>query len=253
MHMNITQSFYDNLAPQYDKLFEDWNSATNEQADILERIFTEYGFSHDARILDCACGIGTQAVGLAKHHYPVTASDISAGALAEAEERAVESGVQIRFAQADFCALQNTFDKQFEIVIAMDNALPHMLSAEALKMAVKSICAALCPNGIFVASIRDYDRLLEERPPYSPPYIHPTDKGQRVSFQTWKWDGDNYQLTQYIIEDGETLQASKFQCEYRATRREELTSLLLASGCREVEWKFMDETGFYQPIVVARK
>ena len=38
MHMNITQSFYDNLAPQYDKLFEDWNSATDEQADILERI-----------------------------------------------------------------------------------------------------------------------------------------------------------------------------------------------------------------------
>jgi hypothetical protein len=31
--MNITQNFYDNLAPQYDKLFMDWQDTTREQAD----------------------------------------------------------------------------------------------------------------------------------------------------------------------------------------------------------------------------
>ena len=56
-----------------------------------------------------------------------------------------------------------------------------------------------------------------------------------------------------IIEDEDTLEVSKFQCEYRATRREEMTELLLACGCSKVEWKFPEETGFYQPIVVARK
>ena len=251
--MNITQTFYDNMASQYDKLFLDWQATTQEQAVILDRIFQDYGFDRSAHVLDCACGIGTQAIGLAALSYRVTASDISDGELAEARKRAEEQDVDIRFEHEDFCALSETFSEQFDIVIAMDNALPHMLTEEALDKAVKSIVSRIRPGGIFVASIRDYDRLLEERPPYSPPYIHPTDKGQRVSFQTWKWDGDNYQLTQYIIEDGEALHASKFQCEYRATRREELTSLLLASGCREVEWKFMDETGFYQPIVVARK
>lgn len=35
--MHITQSFYDNLASQYDKLFLDWNAATQEQAAILDR------------------------------------------------------------------------------------------------------------------------------------------------------------------------------------------------------------------------
>ena len=57
----------------------------------------------------------------------------------------------------------------------------------------------------------------------------------------------------YIIDDEETLQVSKFECEYRATRREEMTKLLLDHGCSKVEWKFPDETEFYQPIVVARK
>lgn len=251
--MDITQTFYNNMAAQYDKLFLDWNATTREQAVILDKIFSDSGFDREAKILDCACGIGTQAIGLAALGYQVTASDISDNELDEAKRRAKEHNVEIRFEHADFCALSEVFDEQFDIVIAMDNALPHMLTSESLESAVKSIVGQVRSGGIFVASIRDYDSLLEEMPPYSPPYIHKTEKGQRVSFQTWLWKDDNYRLTQYIIEDDETLQISKFECEYRATRRAELTKMLLENGCSEVTWKYPEETGFYQPIVVAVK
>ena len=50
--MNITQTFYDNMAAQYDKLFFDWQASTREQAVILERIFREYGFDRSACVLD---------------------------------------------------------------------------------------------------------------------------------------------------------------------------------------------------------
>ena len=251
--MDITQTFYDNLASHYDKLFLDWQSTTREQAAILNKLFREQGFDDTVRILDCACGIGTQAIGLAALGYSVTASDISSGELAEAKERATKNHVKIRFEQTDFCALSETFSEQFDIVIAMDNALPHMCSKDALEAAIRSITGQIAPGGIFVASIRDYDALLAQKPPYSPPYIHKTDAGQRVSFQTWHWKDNHYKLVQYIIEDEETLQINKFECEYRATTREELTQLLTANGCSSVVWKFPEETGFYQPIVVARK
>ena len=259
--MDITQEFYDKLASQYDKLYEDWTAAIKEEAAMLDGIFAENGFDRTSRVLDCACGIGTQAIGLASCGYPVTASDISEGELEEARRRAREygsedfgeSGADIRFEHADFCALAETFSQTFDIVIAMDNALPHMLTHDDLAKAAASIAGQIRDGGIFVASIRDYDSLLRTKPPYSPPYIHITEKGQRVSFQTWDWEGDTYQLTQYIIEDEETLQVSKFTCKYRAVCREELTDLLLECGCREVKWLFPEETGFYQPILVARK
>ena len=251
--MDIIQTFYDNLAGHYDKLFLDWQSTTREQAMILDRLFREHGFDRSARILDCACGIGTQAIGIAALGYSVTASDISDGELAQAKERAEKNNVRIRFEHADFCALSESFSDQFDIVIAMDNALPHMLSETALESAVRSITGQLHTGGIFVASIRDYDTLLTSKPPYSPPYIHKTENGQRVSFQTWDWDGDCYKLIQYIVEDENALQISRFECTYRATRRRELTDLLLAGGCSQVEWKFPEDTGFYQPIVIARK
>ena len=174
--MDITQTFYNSLASQYDKLFFDWQATTKEQALILDRLFADSGFDRTARVLDCACGIGTQAIGLAALGYAVTASDISDGDLAEARARAEKNGVSIRFEHADFCALSDTFTEQFDIVIAMDNALPHMLTGEALEKAVRSMVGQIRPGGIFVASIRDYDSLLTEKPPYSPPYIHRTDE-----------------------------------------------------------------------------
>lgn len=74
-----------------------------------------------------------------------------------------------------------------------------------------------------------------------------------MSFQTWTWTEDRYKLTQYIIEDEAALHISKFDCEYRAIRRETLTRLLKAAGFGSVRWLFPQESGFYQPIVLAVK
>jgi SAM-dependent methyltransferase len=251
--MEIIQTFYDKLASHYDKLFHDWHATTKEQALILDKIFRDNHFDTTTSILDCACGIGTQAIGLASLGYNVTASDISDEELNEAKKRASKNNIKICFEYADFCALSRTFSQKFGIIIAMDNALPHMLTESDLETAIRSIVNQIASGGMFVASIRDYDALLADKPPYSPPYIHKIGEGQRVSFQTWNWNGDRYKLIQYIIEDDKTLETSKFECEYRAVRREELTKLLVSNGCSSVVWKFPEETGFYQPIVIARK
>ena len=251
--MDIVQTFYDKLASQYDQLFQDWKQPTLEQGQLLHEQFRKNGISNAAHILDCACGIGTQAIGLAALGYRMTASDISEAELKEAEKRAREHAVEIPFYRADFRALSEVFAEQFDVVIAMDNALPHMLTQQDLETAVKSISERVADGGLFVASIRDYDSLLSQRPSYSPPYIHQTAQGQRVSFQTWEWEGEQYKLIQYMITDENDLKIRKFECAYRATRRAELTDLLTAAGFREVAWLFPEETGFYQPIVIAKK
>lgn len=251
--MSIVQTFYDGIAADYDKLFLDWQAEAKQQAVMLDKIFINNGFDKSARVLDCACGIGTQAIALAAMGYNITASDISSAELAQARKRADENKVSVELVRADFCALSEAFDSQFDIIIAMDNALPHMLTAKALECAIKSIAGQLTQGGMLVASIRDYDALIKTKPPYSPPYIHKTDNGQRVCFQTWEWMGDNYRLIQYIIDDEASLQVSRFECEYRATLRQEITDLLNKNGCSRVSWLFPEQTGFYQPIVVAVK
>ena len=151
--MDITQTFYDSLASQYDKLFQDWRAATREQAAILNKLFNAFGVDQTARIVDCACGIGTQAIGLAALGYDVTGSDISEAELAEARARAKENGVKIRLERADFRFLSDVFAERFDVVIAMDNALPHMPTSDALAAAVRSLVAQTRPGVAFLSKL----------------------------------------------------------------------------------------------------
>lgn len=70
--------FYDRLAANYHLIFEDWDASIRRQGAavgaILER---ECGTPSGVRILDCACGIGTQVLGLAGCGFRTTACDLS--------------------------------------------------------------------------------------------------------------------------------------------------------------------------------
>ena len=251
--MDIVQTFYDRLAKDYEKLFADFNSESENQGKILDKIFNNCGFDKSAKVLDCASGIGTQSLGLAKLGYKITASDISEEALNQARIKAKEADVNISFNKADFRALEGVFDYKFDIIIAMDNALPHMLTKADFTRALKSIYNVTEKDGILVASIRDYDKILKEKPSYSPPYIHKTEDGQRVCFQTWEWDENRYKLIQYIIDDDNGLEVKKYKCEYYAIKRAEFTKILKSIGYKEIKWLKPNESNFYQPIVVAKK
>ena len=100
--MDIVQTFYDSLASKYDKLFSDWHAAIKEQASVMDCILKDNGISAPCDILDCACGIGTQAIGMASLGYRVTGSDISSKELEEAQKRAKDMGAELSLYRADF-------------------------------------------------------------------------------------------------------------------------------------------------------
>ncbi len=71
---------YDELAAHYDQIFEDWEASIVRQATVLGGMLDhECGDPRPIRVLDCACGIGTQSLGLAMEGFDVTGCDISIG------------------------------------------------------------------------------------------------------------------------------------------------------------------------------
>ncbi|HEV8711229.1 MAG TPA: hypothetical protein VGX03_00160 [Candidatus Binatia bacterium] len=71
-----TATFYDQLAPFYHLIYPDWEASVNQQTIALDSIIKEYWGERVESILDLACGIGTQALGLASLGYAVAASDV---------------------------------------------------------------------------------------------------------------------------------------------------------------------------------
>lgn len=252
------RTFYDGLAESYHLIFADWRASMRRQAAALDRLIgSELGPGLHA-ILDAACGIGTQAIGLALRGHRVHATDLSPNAVARAEREAVAVGAALAFGIADLRTLGDQVSGEFDVVLACDNALPHLLTDADLRLAVASMAAKIRPGGLFLASLRDYDRLVQERPQGEGPRVFDDLRGRRISFQVWDWsdDGSTYRLHQFLVrQDGEAWQTDHFSTEYRALLAADLVAALRSAGfpLGGIHWHEPEESGFFQPIVTARK
>jgi glycine/sarcosine N-methyltransferase len=250
----LVRYFYDGLADNYHLMFEDWGASIERQAAALGPILEgACGPANSVRILDCACGIGTQALGLSRLGFRVTASDISPRAVQRARAEANARGLDLPFYVADIRNLTEVPEANFDAVICMDNALPHLPNGQDLTEAAIQIHAKLRPGGTFVASIRDYDCLIEERPVMQGPSFFGGAGQRRIVFQLWDWvDERHYKFHLYITRDTPAgWQIHHDVSSYRAVLREELTSILERAGFVDVRWLLPAESGYYQPLIVA--
>lgn len=251
------QDFYDEFADSYHLIFVDWQNSSQIQGRIIDKLIQTQLDSKPSpiRILDCACGIGTQSIGLAlQNGYVVRSTDISPAEINRAKIEAKKAGVSIEFSVADMRTLAEQVEGEFDVVISFDNAIPHLLTDAELLQALQSIHAKVEPHGIFMASIRDYDALLAERPKLNSQRVMDNADSKRVTLQYWEWVDDIYTVNQFILKQNASEWAMEhYATQYRALRRATLANALVEAGFSKVEWLMPEESEYYQPIVVARK
>lgn len=250
-------AFYDELADYYHLIFEDWDRSIARQATILGGLLSRQLGAGPLNVLDCACGIGTQAIGLAQLGHHVVASDLSAAAVRRAEKEARQRGLSIQFFVSDMTQLKEIEQSGFDAVVTLDNALPH-LDPSQLKQAAAAIARKLRPNGLFIGGIRDYDALIVERPASLPPAFCGEPGSRRIVHQIWDWadttsPDPGYRVHLYItIESAQGWRALHFVSEYRCLLRDEVSAALAGAGFTDIRWFTPDETRSYQPFVLAR-
>ena len=69
------RTFYDELADDYHLVYPDWSASIARQGAASDRVILDELGSGARSVLDCSCGIGTQAVGLAAHGHRVNCYD----------------------------------------------------------------------------------------------------------------------------------------------------------------------------------
>jgi glycine/sarcosine N-methyltransferase len=252
--IQMTDTFYDDLAKHYHLIFEDWERSIARQATVLGPILERATGKSSPYVLDCACGIGTQTLGLAQRGHQLVASDLSRMAVERATREAQQRQLAIPFHVCDMRELRSIPESGFDAVLAADNALPHLLSQADLELALVQIAEKLAPSGIFVATLRDYDKLIAAQPTIQPPAFYSQGDGERIVHQIWRWRGNEYDMHLYLTIPAEAGWTVKhFHSRYRALLRSDLNRALQASGFGHMEWLEPEDTPYYQPIVVARK
>lgn len=245
------REFYDELASDYHLIFADWDASMTHQAEVLDKLIDRHLGTGSRRVLDCSCGIGTQAVGLALRGHDIVGSDLSPVAAARAAVEAAARGARLPTAAADMRRLPFT-SFVFDVVLCADNSLPHLLSASEIQAALSSMRRVLRDDGLLVITVRDYDELRATKPASTAPQVSETGA---VTFQLWRWhdDGERYDLEHFqLIQAVDTWDVRVRRTTYWALTRSQLSGFVAGAGFADVSWHEPTSTGFYQPILTAR-
>ena len=243
--------FYNRVSPFYRLIYPDWDASVQRQSFELDSVIREVWGGRVKTILDATCGVGTQALGLAGLGYDVTASDISPTSLDRAKEEATRRNLSIKFGLADLRTLYSAHGKTFDLVIACDNSIPHLLSDTEIVTAFREMYRCTAVGGGCVISVRDYDP--QESGVKVVPFGVRTDGDRRfLVFQVWEYHGAIYDLSMYFVEDGGGFECTThvMKSKYYAipvTRLLELMTEAGFGGVRRIDQRF------FQPLIIGLK
>jgi SAM-dependent methyltransferase len=244
---------YDEIATLYHLVYRDWNAAIAQQAAALDALIRQRVGPPPRSILDVSCGIGTQALGLAALGHTVTASDLSAGAVARARHEAARRSLVIDFSVADMRRCAEVHGSEFDVVLSADNSIPHLLDDDAIREAFGSFRRCLRPGGIAVLGVRDYVTEGRSSPALVPYGFRSDGEDRYLVFQTRDWDGDFYDVAMYFIREGRGARPAMViagSSRYYAVRIDRLISLLEESSFVEIQRL---DAVLHQPVLVARR
>lgn len=248
----MTQPFYDGLASLYHLIFADWEAGIAWQAEVLNRLIRAEWGDGVTSVLDVACGIGTQALGLAQHGYAVTASDRSPQMVARAKYEADLRGLAIEVSVADMRRVHRHHQQMFDVLIACDNAVPHLLSDADILDAFRAFYRCVEPGGGCIITVRDYDAVERSGTRVIPYGVRENDGARYLIFQVWTFDDPHYDLAMYFVQDDGSAEGTAhiFRSRYYAVSPARLEALLREAGFVDVH---RAESDYYQPVIVGSR
>ncbi len=147
--------FNDDFLRTMEKLTPD---QTRAEADAIEQAL---GVESGASILDVACGIGRQAIELARRKYDVVGLDLSLPMLSRASETAQDQGVKLTFAHADMAVME--YSEVFDAAYCVGSSFGFFDDARNVEVA-RRIHKSLKPHGTFLLGVLNRDHTIQHQP-----------------------------------------------------------------------------------------
>jgi SAM-dependent methyltransferase len=245
------RAFYDELAPLYHLVYEDWEAAVGRQGIALASLIGERWGAGARTVLDAAVGIGTQALGLLALGFRVTGSDLSQVAVERARREAARRHLSLPCVVADFRALPIR-EASVDVVIVCDNALPHLETPGEIATALGECFRCARPGGGCLLSMRDYGPPPPSGTVEVRPYGERTWEGRRYHLrQVWSWRGPRYDVSFEIARVGSGEEpATIVQSSYLAIPVAQVAELMSAVGFHDVR---RVDGRFFQPVLVGTR
>jgi glycine/sarcosine N-methyltransferase len=207
-----------------------------------------------SRILDCACGTGTDAVALARAGHRVSATDGSEAMVAAARRRVAEAGVDVAVGMCRWDDLPGRLPGPFELVLCLGNSISH-LPGDRAGSAFRGMAGVLAPGGRLVLNARNWEKLRRDRPRLtSPERVVERDGRRCVPLYIWSygddWADEHAVEIAFVVESSDRLAVSRHELTFWPFRRTDLHARLRDAGLRVVNDDYDPEADWYEVVAI---
>jgi|Deesub1362B_J571_1020462.scaffolds.fasta_scaffold10583_3 SAM-dependent methyltransferase len=152
-------SFYDALAPEYDRMVR-FQQRVEAETQNLQAIVERFGIR---RAVDAGCGTGLHAIVLARLGVKVTAVDVSREMVERARANADHLSVEIDWHTAAFEKLPQIVTAPVDALFCLGNTLAHIPPGLPLRRQLDVFQGVLKARGVLILQLLNYTRILREK------------------------------------------------------------------------------------------
>lgn len=212
-------TFYEQLSRYYDEVFPAGEAEMHFVRDMLAGC---------ERILDIGCGTGNKTEILSEGARAV-AFDADPGMIAAARRR--HAAPNIRYLVLDMLEMNKAFAAgDFDAALCLGNTLAHLNREKDLPAFLGQAWGVLTEDGVFIAQILNYDRIVRQHITELPPL-----ETANVRFERrydWRDDNMHFVTDLDVKRDGEVF---RNDIVLRPILKHELDDALTAAGFRRIE------------------
>ncbi|TKJ41289.1 hypothetical protein CEE37_06385 [candidate division LCP-89 bacterium B3_LCP] len=173
-------SFYEELLGDYDQMI-DWESRLQRETPFFNELFSKYDIKN---LLDIGCGSGRHAF-----HFmtlgieSVIGVDPSSKFIEKAKARALASGEEISFIEADFANIIERVSDRFDMVCCLGNSISHVLIYDDLVLTLKNFAKLAADDGVVLVHCLNWHLRLANAQRFIPPASHKTSDSEKLFFR----------------------------------------------------------------------
>ena len=233
-------SAYEAFASVYDIFME--QVEYDQWLNHIHAIWEKFGLQPKT-VIDLGCGTGSIALPLAKEGYDVIGVDLSPEMLTEADHKAMEEGVSVRFACQDMTELE--LGEEADCILSLCDSMNYLTEDGQLEDAFKSIAQHMKQESLFLFDLNTEYKFKD--------VLGQNVFGSAEEHAAYIWENDydeEEKINEYYVsffienEDGLYERIEEFHYE-RAYSMEEIEEGLQAAGMELVE--VMDGYSFDAP------
>ncbi len=218
---------YGSLASVYEWLVAEAKTSPAGSAQAFEMVTA--GLAPGAQILDCSCGIGLLAVGLAQAGFRVTACDASPAMVERTQALARAHGVEVSTRVCRWDQLPDQeWDDRFDAVFCVGNSLGHAVGRSGRSAAIGGMASVLKMGGVLTLTSRNWEQIRSAGSRLDV-WNRLVKRGDRtaVVVYSWQippaWDAEHrLEISVAELQDGDRLQVTTEPLSIWPFRHEEL-------------------------------